>query len=354
MQSFKYLHIMQNEKFIGSFIEFINKHFNSSEHFFIILGGLPESKHTIPQQNNILVLDSKFGRKINLVKLSKILNPYFKEAQKVIIHSLFVANILDFLFLNQKYLQKSYWVIWGGDLYDYTRKADSLRKRFVIFRKKTIIRKMKGFITYIKGDYELAKKWYSASGEYRECFMYPSNLYKEYDIPVKLHDTVNIQIGNSADPANNHLKILEKLEQYKDENIKIYAPLSYGDMEYAKMIADKGKETFGEKFVAMLDFMPFEEYMRFLGEIDIAIFFHKRQQAMGNIVTLLGLGKKVYMRSDITSWQLFEDIDVKVFDVGNIEIDLIDEQIKKENQEKVKEYFSKENYLQQLNNLFES
>lgn len=49
---------------------------------------------------------------------------------------------------------------------------------------------------------------------------------------------------------------------------------------------------------------------------------------MGNTITLLGLGKKVYMRSDITPWQLFEDIDVKVYDVANIEIDLMDEQIK--------------------------
>lgn len=345
---------MQNEKFIGPFIEFINEYFNSSEHFFIILGGLPESEHAIPQQSNILVLDSKLGRKINLLKLSKILNPYFKEAQKVIIHSLFVANIVDFLFLNQKYLQKSYWVIWGGDLYDYTRKADSLRKRFVIFRKKTIIRKMKGFITYIKGDYKLVQQWYDARGEYHECFMYPSNLYKEYAIPVKLHDTVNIQIGNSADPTNHHLEILEKLEQYKDKNIKIYAPLSYGNIEYAQKIADTGKELFGDKFVAMLDFMPFEKYLKFLGDIDIAIFAHKRQQAMGNTITLLGLGKKVYIRSDITPWQLFKDINVKVFDVQNIEIDLLDEKTKKENQTKIKEYFSKENYLLQLKNLFTS
>jgi len=100
--------------------------------------------------------------------------------------------------------------------------------------------------------------------------------------------------------------------------------------------------------------MPFEKYLEFLGEIDIAIFAHKRQQAMGNTITLLGLGKKVYMRSNITPWQLFKDIDVKVFDVDDIKINLIDEQTQKENQEKIKEYFSKENYLNQLKNLFES
>lgn len=38
--------------------------------------------------------------------------------------------------------------------------------------------------------------------------------------------------------------------------------------------------------------MPFEEYLGLLAKIDIAILNHKRQQAMGNITTLLGLGKK--------------------------------------------------------------
>ena len=60
------------------------------------------------------------------------------------------------------------------------------------------------------------------------------------------------------------------------------------------------------------------------------------------------------MRNDITPWQLFKDIDVKVFDVVNIEIDLIGKQIQKENQQKVKEYFSEEDYLKQLQELFES
>ncbi|MDD2509394.1 MAG: TDP-N-acetylfucosamine:lipid II N-acetylfucosaminyltransferase [Aliarcobacter sp.] len=183
-------------------------------------------------------------------------------------------------------------------------------------------------------------------------FYYPSNLYKEYDIIQKEHTTTNIQLGNSADPSNNHIDVLSKLIKYKDENIKIFTPLSYGDQVYAQDVIKKGKELFGDKFVALTEFMPFEKYLEFLGQIDIAIFAHKRQQAMGNTITLLGLGKKVYMRSDITPWQLFDSLDVKVYDVANIEIDLMEEKIKKENQQKITEYFSKENYLKQLQELF--
>jgi len=34
--------------------------------------------------------------------------------------------------------------------------------------------------------------------------------------------------------------------------------------------------------------MPLDEYLNLLAKIDIAIFNHKRKQAMGNITTLLG------------------------------------------------------------------
>lgn len=232
----------------------------------------------------------------------------------------------------------------GGDFY-FPKKQSWIKKQ--------IIKKMGHFITYIKGDYELVQKWYSSEGQYHECFMYLSNLYKEYEVGIKEENTINIQLGNSADPSNNHLEVLEQLIKYRNQNIKIFTPLSYGNQEYAKKVILRGKELFGDKFVPLTEFMPFEKYLEFLGEIDIAIFAHKRQQAMGNTITLLGLGKKVYMRSDITPWELFRDINVKVFDVQNIEIDLIDEQIKKANQQKIKNYFSEENYLKQLQNLFE-
>ncbi|WP_281950359.1 hypothetical protein [Nitrosophilus kaiyonis] len=73
---------------------------------------------------------------------------------------------------------------------------------------------------------------------------------------------------------------------------------------------------------------------------------------MENTITLLGLGKKVYMRSNITPWQFFKELGIKVFDVKNIELSLLDEKTKKENIEKIKAYFFKENYLNQLRNLF--
>ena len=119
----------------------------------------------------------------------------------------------------------------------------------------------------------------------------------------KLQDTkrlncgeCNIQIGNSATPSNSHIFILRKLEKYKEENIKIYVPLSYGDREYAQRVVQEGRKLFGDKFIPITDFYKESEYYEFLNQMDIAILGMKRQQALGNINAQFFWGKKVFLR----------------------------------------------------------
>lgn len=333
------LHLTRKEKFTKPFIDFIKENFDISEYFFLLVGGQNKKEFYIEYDSYIKTISNKK----DFLKYFIEFNKKMYKADKIIIHGLSQPYNIYYLFLNPWLLKKYYWAMWGGDFY-FPEKQSWIKKQ--------VIKKMGHFITYIKGDYESAQKWYGAKGEYHECFMYPSNLYKKYDIKPKKHTTINIQLGNSADPSNNHIDILKQLVKYKDENIQLFIPLSYGNKEYAKEVIAYGEELFREKFIPLREFMPFEKYLEFLGSIDIAIFAHKRQQAMGNTITLLGLGKKVYMRSDITPWQLFKDVDVKVFDVENIEIDLIDKQIQKENQEKIKEYFSEEKLKIQMEDLF--
>ncbi len=336
----KILHIMLNEKFMAPYIEFIRDNFDFEEHTFVFIGGVPENTYHIPQYDNVIVFDRDLTKKINLFKLSKQLKPYLENAEKVIIHSLFIHNIIDVLLVNQRFLQKCHWIIWGGDLYDYRKRIHTLSGKFYNYRMKKAISGFGGFITRLKGDYELAQKWYGAGGKLYESFAYPSNLYKEYEITEKTHDTLNIQIGNSSDPVNNHEEIFDKLEKYKDENIKIFVPLSYGPKEYADEMIRLGREKFGDKFYPLTDFMSLEKYLDFLADIDIAIFNHKRQQAMGNIITLLGLGKKVYIRDDITPWTWFQELKLNISNVKELDLSLLDDTSKEKNREIIKEAYS--------------
>ena len=346
------LHLMNNEKFIAPYIEFVKDHFDFEEHFFIIVGDVSEDVAKLPKYKNVFILNKSYDSKFNYFKYSKLIKPYANRAKKIILHALFSDNKNFFLYFNQHLLSKSYWVMWGGDLYVYNKPRTRLRDKLRHYIRTQVYSKMGHFITYIKDDYELAQKWYGAKGEYHECFMYPSNLYKEYDIKPKEHNTINIQLGNSADPTNNHIEVLERLKVYKDEDIKIFTPLSYGDQEHAQKVIAYGKELFADKFIPFTEFMSFEKYLEFLGDIDIAIFAHKRQQAMGNTIALLGLGKKVYLNSSTVQWFFFDIHGIKVFNVNNADLDILDEKIKVENNKKIKQLFSRERLTEDLNRIF--
>lgn len=341
----KILHIATSDKFIPPFIRFVEENFDFIKHEFLLTGdsvGIELYGH----KNILLSGTSKTEKALYYYQAYKKMH----QADKIILHNLFDIKIVKILFFSPLLLKKCYWVIWGNDLYYYQSTNKNKKWREDEFFRRPVIKNMGHLVTYIPGDIELARKWYGAKGEYHECLMYLSNTCKALDVPSNQTDTINIQIGNSADSSNNHIEVLEKLLPFKNENIKIYAPLSYGDKSHAKKVIAKGKELFGDKFIALTDFMPFEEYLQFLGTIDIAIFNHKRQQAMGNTITLLGLGKTVFIRSDTTQWQFFKDKNIKIYD--SINLASLDKKEHLDNIQKVKEYFSKETLLKQYSEIF--
>lgn len=350
----KYLHLLKNEKFVAAFIVFIRQNFPKDEHHFVILGGIKPKKHPIDSGEDITYLHARYASWWYYPLLWRKITPLFKEAEKVILHSLLVRGIVDYLYFHPSLRKKSYWVIWGGDLYDYHENTKKLKRKWRFHKKRTIIKDFAGLITYLEGDYENAKKYYGATGSYLPCFVYPSNLYKALDLPPKTQTSLTIQVGNSANKSNGHLEIFEKLARYKEHNIKIIVPLSYaGKRSYIAKIIKKGRTLFGDKFVPLTDFMDFDAYMQLLAQIDIAVFNHQRQQGMGNIITLLGLGKKVYIRSDVTTWQLLETLHVKAFNsCDSISLDPISDDERQSNIDAIATYFSKATLLSQWQQIF--
>lgn len=342
----KSLHVFHVEKFTTPFIELIEQEFDISNHYFWVTG---------KDQPLLEVAEKKYVERIKGNKLAQ-LKGYFSfirrahKAEKIILHSLFNMKIVFILFFMPWLLKKCYWVVWGGDLYCYETAERNWRfKRRELFRR-AVIKNIGHLVTYIKGDVDLARNWYGAKGKYIECLMYTSNIYKNYDLPKKNNEILTVLVGNSAVPTNNHSEILQKLAQFKDKSIKVITPLSYGDKDYAQQVIKEGKKLLGDKYQALTDFMPFEDYLKVLAEVDVAIFNHKRQQAMGNTITLLGLGKEVYIRSDVAQWELFKELGVKVndiFELGNTLLDKTDE-TNLVNKSIVQRYFSKENLVRQL------
>jgi len=336
----KILHIMILDKFIPPFIKFINENFNSNEHIFVVIGK-PNSDYGMDLNiNNVFWLD----RKLKIIEFEK----YLYKAEKIILHGLWDERILKLLAVQPWLLKKSYWVMWGGDFY-FPEEQSRLKKYF--------IKNVSNVITYIDGEVEYIIKYYKANPKrHYKCFMYLSNVFDEskYKKCQKIKkDEVWILVGNSSTDANRHEFVFNKLSKIGLKDLKVIVPLSYGDPEYRDKILKIGKEIFGEKFYPLNEFLPYDKYLEIIFNIDIAIFAHNRQQGMGNLIQLLGLGKKVYLNPESLLWKFFQDVGIKVYDI-NEDIDLITNSKELENNKRiVKEVFSLESLKTQLKEIFD-
>ena len=348
----KVLHVCGLDKFIPPFVDFVEENFGLDNHFFWLNGD--HNRYPIKQgRSNYKVKRTNFGQVIGMLKLIQLMH----ATDKIVLHGLFNLKVILLLFLMPWLLKKCYWVMWGGDLYVYQLGEKNWKWRVREFLRRPVIKNMGHLVTYISGDVELARQWYGAKGEYHECLMYLSNvvdpdIIQAAQAGLEEHKGQNILVGNSADPSNNHIEALEKLLPYKDENIKIFVPLSYGDQEHAKKVIETGKAWFGDKFVPLTSFMAFDEYLKFLKSIDIAIFNHKRQQAMGNTITLLSMGKTVYMRTGVSHHDFIVDIGLHINDIADLFLVKINKENARSNSRVVATYFSKENLKQQLSRIF--
>ena len=346
------LHVAGLDKFIPPFVKLVREEFEEERHYFWLLNS-PEG-HPVDDGPDVYVCEKGFVAKFRgYVKLIVHLH----VANKVLLHGLFNPRLVLILALCPWVLAKCYWVIWGNDLYQYKTVSRSAPSRIKESLRRIVIPKIGHLVTYIEGDVRLARKWYGARGVHHECLMYLSNVVNPDIIAAPVTTTgqsgVRILLGNSAHPSNNHVEALKSLLPYKNQDIKIFVPLSYGDAKHAKKVISFGKRCFGEKFVPLTEFMAFDQYLEFLETLDIAIFNHQRQQAMGNTITLLGMGKTVFMRDDVSQWEFLSGLGITLNDIAGLSLRVQGPELARQNARIVQAYFSRETLRRQLTDIFE-
>jgi len=340
----KIVHIGNADNFMPPLIDFIKENFDFASHRFFFI-------------SEIHKFDTKNSTNVILIKGLKTYLDLFKSlfvADKIFLHGLFGLKTLLILFFQPWLLKKCYWVIWGGDLMFYKVPKTSFKGRFKEFIRKFVIKRVGNISCLTKGDYELAKQFYNTKARYHSCFIYPNSFYREISIGSKPHDTINVMVGHNAYASNNHKSVFELLKNFEHDSLRIYSPLSYGSESYANQIIKIGRELFGDKFIPLTKYMPLNEYNDFLNSMDFVIFNHDHQQGLANIIVLLGLGKTVYLRDDITSWKVFEDLGIVLKYVKNIDLVKLDDKTIESNISRVKSYFSKEQLVKDLNQIFNS
>jgi hypothetical protein len=316
--------------FNGNVIEMINskeQYFTKDEHLFIVAYDDIYEKY---KNDNVILIKGITGKNLKLFK------KYAKMASYVFMHSNDFMHIKRMI-LTPKSIKKKYiWCVWGGDLY-------------TDFLKITTVKEFAFYLIYRVGAFLINReaKYYKGIGigfrydalEIRRRF-HRRNIKivtTPYLSDVKLNDvnkiinackekTVNenplkVMVAHSAHSYLNHKEILDKLSKYKDEDMIISLVLAYGNKRYASDVEQHARKLFGDKVEIIKDRTDSNEYIKYLHSVDIAVFDHKHQSALGNLYYLLYMGKKVYLNSDGILKLAMRLEDINTFDTHQIGIE---------------------------------
>ena len=308
------LHVSDNDKFLPPLIQLIEQEFGIENHLFLLKSGMADGLLALDQQN-VKVMPKSFAYYWQVAKA-------MQQADKIMLHSIGDSMLVRLLFMMPWVLPKCHWVFWGSDLYIYESPNKDWKWKINEFFRRRVIKKIGFLVNEIPGEQVLVRDWYGAQGHHYPCFAYLSNVFHPTPFTPEAHDWTAIIVGNSADPSNHHLEMFELLKPYADQNIRVYVPLTYGaGQDYIQQVIVAGETLFGENFYPLQSHMAFDDYLKLLTNIDIAVFGHRRQQAMGNIRTLLGFGKKVFMRQELTSAESLALYGIKTFDLSEFSIE---------------------------------
>lgn len=181
-----------------------------------------------------------------------------------------------------------------------------------------VIRRIGVGTSLVPGDLEIASRMYGFRGTrfgafYPNVVNYTRAPLSDDIVMANSFPKKTIMVGNSADPTNRHIAVLRALHAIWDGSFSVYLPLAYGDSEYADLVIALARDLFGNNANVQRTFLAPDEYSRVLEAVDVAIYNHNRQQALGNILYLLSIGKKVYLRSDTTTFAFFQDNGIEVY-----------------------------------------
>ncbi len=315
------LHVFNNqEKFSKGYFKMLHDHgFDLSKHRLFHYGA--ENDYF-----SLLGIEAIFSNSwITILPHIKLLQ-WLYRADKIIVHSLASPMVLLYLLIFPKFRDKVNWVVWGKDLYYYKLLVrPNIAHHIYEFMRKRVFPRIPLIITAFREEYDLGRQWYNFTGENIECaLLYPYSVRldtDDRDVLEKKNGKLILLVGNSSSLTNNHIDALQKLKVFENDIERIICPLSYGGQKsYVKKVCKTGERLFGEKFIAMKDFMSVEDYFGIIGNVDIAIFNHNRQEGLNNIYSLLNQKKTIYMNSTISSWSFFmrNNIQVKNFlDIEN-------------------------------------
>lgn len=327
---YKYLHICPpSTRMLKNYTTMLQKYFNIKDHYFLC-----RVQSNGGDGFTVLTKNVKNFNDLGKGKIRKFfaLRSELAQAQTIIIHGfMFPLPWLLFLFFHKKFLNKAIWIIWGVDIYNYHReKGNSFVNKIINYMEDEVRKAVKTPVIIFPTDYSVYKKIFGEDDKPLMCAPLgtPDSVFDEWDALIEKRQGIydkffdgdrnspdrekSIQVGHNAFPFNKHGEILNLLERFKHEKLKITLPLSYGN-DYGDTSETYVKNIQGLiRNLSMTDIcrvltklMPKSQYFEFLGAVDVAILNANRQNALGNILPLLYMGKKIYLSKDNPLYKFF-------------------------------------------------
>lgn len=312
----RYLHFMPIDSpvFNGVLIDLINRHLDraTEEHLFL-LGGEKNFRELKERYPNVRFLPHDRRHFIRAAE----------QGENLILHSLFLS-FHDIRHIPTSIFRRVTWCVWGHDLYGFP-KPRNLFDRYKNYRALRKIRKIKAIAVGFKYDKAEIEK---VIGNRIPIYpaLYSSGYYKE-DIDAivaaqpreEADKPLEIMIGHCAFPDFHHIRHLENLARFRDENIRIHLFLSYGIDSYRDEVTARARSLFEERKLRIVTEMyTWQEYIAQLSRMDIAILDFERQAAFGNIILLAYLRKKLYLSPTGVMSQALRTERIPVFDCNGL------------------------------------
>ncbi|AKB33077.1 4-alpha-L-fucosyltransferase [Methanosarcina siciliae HI350] len=336
------------------------------------------------------------NKKLNYIKETpvKLINPFsfknpffMKSLEKydfIVLHSLNTFN--QEIVAHSSPCLKFVWIGMGHDYYDIiyenheslyqeqtkdivknlTNKensTDNLLNRLAknIFykkiEKKTIVGKINFFAPVLENEYDIVASKFNSNFPAFIAWNYGGTAMIEGKIKHCNLNGNNILVGNSATPSNNHMEVFDFLRTQNLSGKKIICPLSYGNSEYANILKKKCRAFFGDSFLSVDEFMPYESYVNLISSCSNVIMNHHRQQGGGNVLAMLYLGAKVFLNEKNPLYVYYKESGIVIFTIDELynnpsllDFHLSEEAIEK-NRQIIKARFSEKTILNKTENL---
>lgn len=335
----KLLQLMPDQKFIDYFIEQSEDVAPGSSDYWILQE---------PNESALKYVKSNLVTTVNwrLQNLDALINEA-KAYEKIILHSFLKPFIKDFIYALDPKIPVV-WMFWGADGYSFTpdqkrwflpltwrwKKKKKAAFRFEDLKKVyrnlfygteakrrsrtacDIIRRVNVCATWVRHDFEMIKHINPAM-LWEDYSYFTSDQLGLKDIEYIEPNFQRIWLGNSGWETNNHFDALTHLKNFNWSG-EIVAPLSYGDPAYTKAVIAQGKRDFGERFIAITDFIPLNEYHGYLNSCGIVWMNHLRQQAAGNTLSALYMGKAVILNNMSNLYKTLKEWGIIFFNLSSL------------------------------------